>query len=85
MSPLILALAQVATPMPASAAAPADKPKTICVHEPVIGSRLKGKRTCYTKEEYAAYLATAKAELRARQKTDDFEGAKGSCMRGVDC
>lgn len=85
MGPLILLLVQAAAPVSAAPVAPAAKPKMICVVEDKIGSRLGGKRICYTKEEYARYLATTKAELRARQHTDQFEGAKGSCMRGVDC
>ena len=85
MGPLILALAQAVTPLPATAPPPVAKPKTICVVEDKIGSRLGGKRICYTKEEYAEYLAKMQTELRSRQRTGYFAGSRGACTRGVDC
>ncbi len=65
------ALAQTTAPTPALAAQPRSapakpaKPKLICHHEEVTGSRLEGKTTCMTADEWAD---------NARQSADALQG-----------
>ena len=69
--PVMLMLAQAATPAPqaapAAAAAPA-KPKMVCLVEDETGSRLSGKRVCRTQAEWDQIRMDLKQEMNLKQR-----------------
>lgn len=67
--PVMLMLAQAATPatQPAAAAAPA-KPKLVCVIEDETGSRLSGKRVCRTQAEWDQMRMDLKQDMNLKQR-----------------
>ena len=67
MFPLLLA-AMLSSPAETSAPA-ADADKVVCKSEPVLGSRLKTKKTCKTKAEWKAHAEAMAAQRRDMQNT----------------